>query len=305
MATHFLEFSEVLPNLRDDEEAWLREQLTKIYVSDGREYPEDALPADFDSAEADWHGPRFLLDLSDEPVDHPGFHFEFRDGESQGDGSNWGRHAWFYAQNQGNPDYLAQLVRKFLARFRPDECWEFSYACGCNKPCVGAFGGDTYFVTASGIQCGSDLLARVRQEFRPRQHRKEGQQTATLTVDVDYNPAMTDPESLASAMDTLLETALSTPGILDDYGDPVVGEFVATREYVAHVISEVHNRGPAIDTFHSDAPITLQRLTAYYETAEAFNWDRDGITMVDPGANPPTDLDAWEADHDREDDEDE
>jgi hypothetical protein len=106
-------------------------------------------------------------------------------------------------------------------------------------------------------------------------------------------------------MDRLLETALSTPGILADYGNPVVGEFLAPRDYVAYVISEVHNRGPAIDRFHSDAPITLQRLTAYYDTAEGFNWDRDGITMVDPGPNPPTDLDAWEADPDPEDDEDE
>ena len=36
----------------------------------------------------------------------------------------------------------------------------------------------------------------------------------TLTVDVDYDPAMTDPEALACAMDRLMETALSTPDIL-------------------------------------------------------------------------------------------
>ncbi len=125
----------------------------------------------------------------------------------------------------------------------------------------------------------------------------------TLTVDVTYNPAMTDPESLASALDTLLNTALSTPGILEDYGDPVVGEFLAPRDNVAYVVSEVHNRGPSIDRFHSDAPITLQRLIAYYEAAEEFKWDRDGINMIDPGPNPPTDLDAWEADNHCEDDE--
>jgi hypothetical protein len=128
---------------------------------------------------------------------------------------------------------------------------------------------------------------------------------ATLTVDVDYNPAITDPESLAAALDTLLQTALSTPGILLEYGDPVVGAFLAPKDHVAYVITAMRNRGPLIDRFHSDAPITLQRLAAYYEGAEGFNWERDGITMVDPGPNPPTDLDAWEADHDGEDDEDE
>ncbi len=33
----------------------------------------------------------------------------------------------------------------------------------------------------------------------------------TLTVEIDYDPEMTDPEGLACAMDRLLETALSTP----------------------------------------------------------------------------------------------
>ncbi len=48
---------------------------------------------------------------------------------------------------------------------------------------------------------------------------------AKFTVEVEYDPAKTDPESLASALDTLMETALSTPGIFDDYGNPTVGEF--------------------------------------------------------------------------------
>jgi hypothetical protein len=47
----------------------------------------------------------------------------------------------------------------------------------------------------------------------------------TLTVDIKYNGRRTDPDALASAMDRLLETALSTPGILDDYGNPAIGEF--------------------------------------------------------------------------------
>lgn len=225
MPNHSVEFSEVLPNLREDEETWLREQLTKIFVSDGREYPEDALPEDLDLAEADWYGPRFLRGLDDEPVDLRGFEYQFRDAVPRGDGSSWGRHLWFYAEQGGDSENVALLVQKFLARFRPNDCWEFSCAYGCNKLCVGAFGGNSYFVTAGGIQCASDLLERVRQNFRARQHREDGQQTATLTVDVDYNPAMTDPESLASAMDALLKTALSTPGVLEDYGDPVIHEF--------------------------------------------------------------------------------
>ena len=49
---------------------------------------------------------------------------------------------------------------------------------------------------------------------------------AELWVEVEYDAAVTDPESLATALDILMETALSTPGIMDDYGDVSVGEFL-------------------------------------------------------------------------------
>jgi len=47
----------------------------------------------------------------------------------------------------------------------------------------------------------------------------------TLTVDIDYDPAATDPEALASAADRLFETVLSTPGIMDEYGNPHFDQF--------------------------------------------------------------------------------
>lgn len=52
-----------------------------------------------------------------------------------------------------------------------------------------------------------------------------------LTLKVTYDPALTDPESLATALDRLLETATSTPGILDEYGNPSIGTvFVKGQE---------------------------------------------------------------------------
>jgi hypothetical protein len=57
----------------------------------------------------------------------------------------------------------------------------------------------------------------------------------TLTVEIEYDPQKTDPEGLACAMDRLLETALSTADILDDYGNPTVGGFfVATGTESRH-----------------------------------------------------------------------
>jgi len=51
---------------------------------------------------------------------------------------------------------------------------------------------------------------------------------ARMTLDVEYDPSMTDPEGLAAALDRLLKTALSTPDILENYGNPSFGEFLPT-----------------------------------------------------------------------------
>jgi len=54
--------------------------------------------------------------------------------------------------------------------------------------------------------------------------------TAKLSIEIRFDPDITDAESLASAMDQLLETALSTPGILEDYGNPALGDFYVVNE---------------------------------------------------------------------------
>ena len=48
---------------------------------------------------------------------------------------------------------------------------------------------------------------------------------STLKLDVEYDPAFTDDESLAEVLDRLMETAVSTPGILGEYGNPQIGRF--------------------------------------------------------------------------------
>lgn len=48
-----------------------------------------------------------------------------------------------------------------------------------------------------------------------------------LTIEVKYDENATDPDSLASAVNILLQTALSTPGVLEDLGELHFGEFAA------------------------------------------------------------------------------
>jgi len=80
---------------------------------------------------------------------------------------------------------------------------------------------DKFFVDSESVGGGEGPVFPM--PHRPVRGDVPGQ--AELYVDVEYDAAVTDPESLATAMDILMKTALSTPGILDDYGDVTVGEF--------------------------------------------------------------------------------
>ena len=54
--------------------------------------------------------------------------------------------------------------------------------------------------------------------------------TAMLKLPVTFDDNITDAEGVATAVDKLLETALSTPGILDDYGNPQIGQAYVGKE---------------------------------------------------------------------------
>lgn len=48
--------------------------------------------------------------------------------------------------------------------------------------------------------------------------------TAILTIEIEFDEKVTDADAVGVAVDSLLETALSTPGILDEYGNPSIGQ---------------------------------------------------------------------------------
>ena len=128
-----------------------------LYFSFGdQEYAEDQVPDDLDPCEADWMGCRAYRDDPDcadyvkqLDMDGPGFEYDFADGDDRPD--SWGRHLWIHGGGNGYVDGAACLVRKFLKRFRPDQCWSLTYATTCSKPRVGEFGGGAVFVTAEEI----------------------------------------------------------------------------------------------------------------------------------------------------------
>ena len=93
----------------------------------------------------------------------------------------------------------------------------------------------------------------------------------TLTVEIQYDARLTDPEGLASAMDRLLETALSTPGIMQEYGDPKMGEFFvapsASNPSASQVLVVAEISGGTLQEVYASDPAVRTVLV---------DWDNDG-----------------------------
>jgi len=51
--------------------------------------------------------------------------------------------------------------------------------------------------------------------------------TARFTLAATFESGMTTPEALAETLDSLLQTALSTPGVLDEHGEVSVDAIIA------------------------------------------------------------------------------
>ena len=125
MADNYLEFSEIIDNLTTKEAAWLDRQL---------------------DTDAKAGCPVFLVDYPDrDPYDTGcGFAYSFEEYGNQ-------RCLWISSAEGNNVDCAAHLVKKFLKRFRPDQCWSLTYAESCSKLRAGEFGGGAVFVTADEI----------------------------------------------------------------------------------------------------------------------------------------------------------
>jgi hypothetical protein len=148
MADYFTHFSEVIPQLKPEEEAWLREQLQCVQLIDGQECRLENIPPHLAGREPDWRGCRLLRDIEDAEDYHdygPGFDYEFAD---DGDPDGWGRHLWLHGDEGTRLLAVVHLVQKFLRGFRAQDCWSLPYACVCSHPRVGEFGGGGIVVTA-------------------------------------------------------------------------------------------------------------------------------------------------------------
>ncbi|MFW6061591.1 MAG: hypothetical protein ACOC93_02165 [Planctomycetota bacterium] len=100
---------------------------------------------------------------------------------------------------------------------------------------------------------------------------------ARLSLDIEFDPEVTNAESVAAALDELLGNALSTPGILDEHGDPGVGEFVIEPRVVCgldedDVCNEALNMGYNVPD--TDVNGLMNHIQGHFDATVGMNWER-------------------------------
>ena len=134
MANNYLSFSEMISNLTEEEKDWWKEELeAPDFISS--EVDEDGEPIEDEEAEAQW-----CRDRGIEYVDEwPGVQWTLE-----------GKGIWFYTEEYGNVDILANLIQSFFEKFRPSATMGITWSETCSKPRLSEFGGGAVFITAKG-----------------------------------------------------------------------------------------------------------------------------------------------------------
>jgi len=145
MANNYLQFSEPVPHLTQEEERWLQRALQEVtlplasedYDASGKEVPRE------------WRGLRGLVGCPDYDSDlgDCGFQWEFCDSDVK----EYGRYLWLYADEHGIPEAAAYFVQQFLKANRPDMYWWLTYSQTCSSPRFAENGGGAVIATAEEI----------------------------------------------------------------------------------------------------------------------------------------------------------
>jgi hypothetical protein len=164
LADNYVTFSECIDELTPEEENWLTQQLEVIYVYGDKEYTIEDIQQgkanDLDDCYQDWSGYRYLRTLHNyQPNDNAPFEYEFIDRGSRR------MRLWIYTDDCGNPEYLAELVQRFLKKFRHDQYWTLSWANTCSRLESSGFSGGAAFITADTIDwCITDEFLESKTE---------------------------------------------------------------------------------------------------------------------------------------------
>lgn len=124
MANNYLQFSEEITSLTEDEWKWWEAKLEEIAALSELDEPTE---------EQEYLG--FLASQ---------FRLQFRlEGQNE---------LWIVGEESGDIELIADVVQEFLKAHRPDGYWTATWACTCSKMRIGEFSGGGVFVSAEDIQ---------------------------------------------------------------------------------------------------------------------------------------------------------
>lgn len=146
MADTYVQFSEVIGDLTDEEKAWV-EKLPEPYFlqqhnEKRRDYPRRKAAAKKRIMS------RFPAIEEDSWDEFPSFKWKVTEAPDGTQEYRW----WIYSDTNGLPDHVAAAVQSFLKKFRPKKVFTLTWAETCEELKHGAFGGGWIAVSARSIQ---------------------------------------------------------------------------------------------------------------------------------------------------------
>ena len=125
MANSYMQFSEAIGSLTEDEAAWIAEKLTQI---------DDPCCDDLE----DWQ-------QSIAQTGWLGFSWQI-----EGEGAD--RQLWIHhGDESGSVEAIPDFIQAFLAKFRPQDYFTLEWATWCSKPRIREFSGGAIFITATDV----------------------------------------------------------------------------------------------------------------------------------------------------------
>jgi len=161
MANNFVQFSERLAVLTEDEADWI------VALSElGRVGPEDQAHFDGESSPTTEIG-RIALELWGEDLGH--VYIQAKNGREDPGAEH---HVWFSSDEANDPYDVARVVQVFFRKFRSDgnELFALTWSNSCSKPRLGEFGGGAVIVTKDAIETFTafEWVEKKRQEHDRR-----------------------------------------------------------------------------------------------------------------------------------------
>jgi hypothetical protein len=127
MANNYMQFSEVIGNITDEEAAWITEKLNQV-----------------EEADLDTPG---LDDWQQDIVSIGWLGFSWQiEGESP-DRLLWIHHG----DESGSVEAIPDFICAFLSKFRPNDYFTLEWATWCSKPRIREFSGGAIFITATDV----------------------------------------------------------------------------------------------------------------------------------------------------------